>query len=81
MAENDAGIGVHEQEEAGDVGMGTFVLALSLGIVCRASLSRWTPLPYTCLVLILGLLYGFVLYKEVGKTGPDLFSLSAGNVF
>jgi NhaP-type Na+/H+ or K+/H+ antiporter len=60
-----------------DVGMGTFVLALALGIVARACLSSFVRLPYTCLVLIFGLLYGFLIYTEVGITGSDIFSRSA----
>ncbi|GAB5036345.1 sodium hydrogen exchanger partial [Nannochloropsis oceanica] len=76
-AEHVADVLPHHDKEAGDVGMGTFVLALTLGIACRAWLSKWTRLPYTCLVLLLGLLYGFVLYTEVARTGPDLISLSA----
>ncbi|EWM21970.1 salt overly sensitive 1 [Nannochloropsis gaditana] len=60
-----------------DVGMGTFVLALALGIVARACLSSLVRLPYTCLVLIFGLLYGFLIYTEVGITGSDIFSRSA----
>ena len=70
-------VAAHEGPHHNDVGMGTFVLALTLGIACRAWLSKWTRLPYTCLVLLIGLLYGFVLYKEVGHTGPDIISLAA----
>ena len=62
---------------AKDVGMGTFVLALTLGILSRAYLSSRIRLPYTCLVLISGLLYGFLIYTEVGRTGPDMFSASS----
>jgi NhaP-type Na+/H+ or K+/H+ antiporter/CRP-like cAMP-binding protein len=75
-AENVIEVASHH-EGASDVGMGTFVLALTLGIACRACFSKWTRLPYTCLVLLLGLLYGFLLYTEVSRTGPDLVSLSA----
>lgn len=60
-----------------DVGMGTFVLALTLGILARAYLSSLLRLPYTCLVLLFGLAYGFILYTEVGVTGPDIFSVSS----
>jgi len=60
-----------------DVGMGTFVLALTLGILARAYLSSVVRLPYTCLVLLFGLAYGFIIYTEVGITGPDLFSTSS----
>jgi NhaP-type Na+/H+ or K+/H+ antiporter len=65
-----------DSEGSKDVGMGTFVLALTLGILARAYLSSIVRLPYTCLVLLFGLAYGFILYTEVGMTGPDLFSNS-----
>ena len=48
-----------------DVGMGTFILALTLGILARAWLSSLIRLPYTCLVLLFGLLHGFLIYTEV----------------
>eukprot|EP00624_Nannochloropsis_granulata_P006396 evm.model.NODE_47582_length_4217_cov_9.563908.1 len=60
-----------------DVGMGTFVLALTLGILSRAYLSSRIRLPYTCLVLISGLLYGFLIYTDVRRSGPDIFSASS----
>lgn len=60
-----------------DVGMGTFVLALTLGILARAYLSSVVRLPYTCLVLLFGLAYGFIIYTEVGITGGDIFSTSS----
>jgi len=65
-----------DSEGSKDVGMGTFVLALTLGILARAYLSSIVRLPYTCLVLLFGLAYGFILYTEVGMTGPDIFSNS-----
>ncbi|GAB5037945.1 sodium hydrogen exchanger partial, partial [Nannochloropsis oceanica] len=60
-----------------DVGMGTFVLALTLGILSRAYLSSRIRLPYTCLILISGLLYGFLIYTDVRRSGPDIFSASS----
>lgn len=38
--------------------MGTFVLALTLGILARAWLSPLIKLPYTCVVLLIGTYIG-----------------------
>ena len=79
MADADIGSSVPHSPEpfSKDVGMGTFVLALTLGILARAYLSSVVRLPYTCLVLLFGLAYGFIIYTEVGITGGDIFSASS----
>jgi len=45
-------------EEPHDLGMGTFCLALSLGIISRVALSKVLKLPYTVILLLFGLLIG-----------------------
>jgi len=80
MADADIDTSVPRSPEpySKDVGMGTFVLALTLGILARAYLSSVVRLPYTCLVLLFGLAYGFLIYTEVGITGSnDIFSTSS----
>jgi MFS superfamily sulfate permease-like transporter len=60
------------------VGMGALVLALVLGIMLRTWLSPLLRVPYTVLVLIVGLAIGFIAYLEERTTGSDIFSLSVG---
>lgn len=56
--------------------MGTFVLALTLGVLGRAWLSDLIKLPYTVVVLCFGLVVGFIIHTEELVTGPDIFSSS-----
>ena len=58
--------------------MGALVLALALGIMVRAWLSPLLRVPYTVLVLLVGLGVGFIAYAEERRTGPDIFSRSVG---
>lgn len=58
--------------------MGALVLALALGIMVRAWLSPMLRVPYTVLVLIVGLAVGFIAYTEERTTGADIFSRSVG---
>ena len=47
-----------EETHAHDLGMGTFCLALTIGIFCKSFLNNLIKLPYTVIILILGLLIG-----------------------
>lgn len=58
--------------------MGALVLALTLGIMVRSWLSPTLRVPYTVLVLIVGLAVGFIAYTEERTTGSDIFSRSVG---
>ena len=58
--------------------MGALVLALTLGIMVRSWLSPMLRVPYTVLVLIVGLAVGFIAYTEERTTGSDIFSRSVG---
>lgn len=39
--------GGHEEHALSDMGMGTFTLALTLGILARVWISKYIKLPYT----------------------------------
>jgi hypothetical protein len=62
MADDPEG-GGGEPHHLTDLGIGAWCLALSLGILSRSLLSKILPLPYTVVLLILGLLIGVVMIK------------------
>lgn len=47
--------------ELTDMGMGTLCLAMSLGILTRALLSKVIKLPYTVMLMIFGLIIGGIM--------------------
>eukprot|EP00903_Cladosiphon_okamuranus_P022319 g20525.t1 len=59
-----------------DFGIGTLVLAMCLGAASRTYLTHVTGLPYTVILLLLGLLFGLVLHEEwfgdMGVVGESL---------
>ena len=73
------------EEGHGDQGMGTFCLALLLGVLARTGLIQITKiirLPYTVIVLLFGLLIGGVLehYKQTkGHQNENIFAKSVDN--
>jgi hypothetical protein len=56
-----------------DVGLGTFVLAIALGVLCRVYLTNLFQLPHTVLKLVLGLLAGMLVHAvSLGDLGVML---------
>ncbi|CAM9498813.1 unnamed protein product, partial [Ectocarpus sp. 12 AP-2014] len=80
-AEGDGGSGTSEEDEAGghhitDFGIGTLVLAMTLGAASRIYLTKVTGLPYTVILLVLGVVFGVILHEEIfgdlGVVGESL---------
>ncbi|CAM9412929.1 unnamed protein product [Chrysoparadoxa australica] len=63
-------------EEGGDPvsdqGVGALVLALCIGVICRAYLKQYIPLPYTVLVLVTGIIIGIIQVVVDTGFGQDL---------
>ncbi|CAN0042863.1 unnamed protein product [Scytosiphon promiscuus] len=59
-----------------DFGIGTLVLAMTLGAASRIYFTHVTGLPYTVILLLLGVIFGLVLHEEVfgdmGVVGESL---------
>ena len=66
------GEGGHHLE---DLGIGTWCLALTFGVIARSYLSKILPIPYTVVLLILGLVIG-LLYIEFEPQEDDIFYTS-----
>jgi hypothetical protein len=64
-----------EHEELQDLGIGTWCLALALGILCRAFLSKYIPVPYTVILLIAGLIIGCIIITCFPNS-EDIFTQS-----
>ena len=58
-----------------DLGLGTLCLALTLGIISRSWLQKILPIPYTVVLLLLGLVIGTLLVTTF-PTSHDIFSNS-----
>jgi hypothetical protein len=59
-----------------DVGLGTFVLAIALGVLCRVYLTNLFQLPHTVLKLVLGLLAGMLVQAvNLGDLGVMLLKV------
>jgi hypothetical protein len=59
-----------------DVGLGTFVLAIALGVLCRVYLTNLFQLPHTVLKLVLGLLAGVLVQAvNLGDLGVMLLKV------
>lgn len=57
-------------------GMGVFVLSLAMGIMSRRFLSKFPQLPYTVVVLLLGLAVGSPSPRFWGQEGGEEFAAS-----
>ena len=62
-----------------DLGIGTGCLALGLGILSRAFLSKYLLLPYTVLLLLFGLIIGVIIVAAHPEENIFTNSISNGS--
>ena len=68
-------MGEEEHAPLTDLGLGTLCLALTLGIISRSWLQKILPIPYTVVLLVMGLVIGTLLVTTF-PTSHDIFSNS-----
>jgi len=68
-------MGEEEHAPLTDLGLGTLCLALTLGIISRSWLQKILPIPYTVVLLVMGLVIGTLLATTF-PTSHDIFSNS-----
>jgi NhaP-type Na+/H+ or K+/H+ antiporter len=60
------------EEFVSDNGVGALVCALAVGVICRAYLKHWIPLPYTVMILLIGICIGLIVVFSDNSLGNDL---------